>query len=69
MFFKVHKETQASGSRGSLRDLIMRNTWEIVDTGICPALTIWLTRNWTPTELIARAIELENLGVTSVVPE
>ena len=33
------------------------------------ALTIWLTRNWTPTELIARAIELENLKVTSVVPQ
>jgi len=23
------------------------------------ALTIWLTRNWTPTELIAKAVELE----------
>lgn len=23
------------------------------------ALTIWLTRNWTPTELIAKAIEAE----------
>ncbi|MEH2533105.1 hypothetical protein V1277_000511 [Bradyrhizobium sp. AZCC 1588] len=32
------------------------------------ALTIWLTRNWTSTELIARAIELENLTATSVVP-
>jgi len=33
------------------------------------ALIIWLTRNWTPTELIARAIELENLTATSVVPQ
>src|SRR5215470_845936 len=33
------------------------------------ALTIWLTRNWTPTELIARAIELENRTATSAVPQ
>ena len=33
------------------------------------ALTIWLTRNWTPTELIARAIELENARATSTVPQ
>jgi hypothetical protein len=32
------------------------------------ALTIWLTRNWAPTELIARAIELESPTATSVVP-
>src|SRR3977135_2188839 len=32
------------------------------------ALTIWLTRNWTPTELTARAIELENPMATSAVP-
>jgi hypothetical protein len=33
------------------------------------ALTIWLTRNWTPTELIAGAIEVENPTATSVVPQ
>ena len=31
------------------------------------ALTIWLTRNWTPTELIARAVELENQRAVSAV--
>ncbi|WP_156795646.1 hypothetical protein [Bradyrhizobium icense] len=31
------------------------------------ALTIWLTRYWTSTELIARAVELENLTATSVM--
>jgi hypothetical protein len=31
------------------------------------ALMIWLTRNWTPTELIARAVELENLTATSAM--
>jgi hypothetical protein len=30
------------------------------------ALTIWLTRNWTPTELIARAVELENRRAAAV---
>jgi hypothetical protein len=29
------------------------------------ALTIWLTRNWTPAELIAKAVELE-IPVTTV---
>ena len=33
------------------------------------ALTIWLTRNWTPTELITRAIELQNPMATSAVPQ
>jgi hypothetical protein len=33
------------------------------------ALTIWLTRNWTPSELIARAVELEGPTATSVVPQ
>jgi hypothetical protein len=33
------------------------------------ALTIWLTRNWMPTELIATAIELENPMATSVMRE
>lgn len=32
------------------------------------ALTIWLTRNWAPPELIAKAIELENLKQTSAAP-
>ena len=32
------------------------------------ALTIWLTRNWTPTELIANAVELEVPVATSTVP-
>jgi hypothetical protein len=32
------------------------------------ALTIWLTRNWTPTELIAKAVELEVPIATSTVP-
>jgi hypothetical protein len=32
------------------------------------ALTIWPTCNWTPTELIARAVELENRTATSTVP-
>jgi hypothetical protein len=32
------------------------------------ALTIWLTRNWTPTELIARAVELET-GISSATPQ
>jgi hypothetical protein len=32
------------------------------------ALIIWLTRNWTPTEMVAKAIELENLTADSVVP-
>jgi hypothetical protein len=31
------------------------------------ALTIWLTRNWTPAELIARAVELENRRAASAV--
>jgi hypothetical protein len=33
------------------------------------ALTIWLTRNWTPTELIARGVELENQMANSAVPQ
>jgi hypothetical protein len=33
------------------------------------ALLIWLTRNWTPTELIAKAIELENPSASSAVPQ
>jgi hypothetical protein len=33
------------------------------------AMIIWLTRNWTPTELIARAIELEYPMPTSAVPQ
>ena len=32
------------------------------------ALTIWLTRNWTPTELISKAIEVENLKTSSPAP-
>jgi hypothetical protein len=32
------------------------------------ALTVWLTRNWTPTELIAKAIELEAPIATSTAP-
>ena len=32
------------------------------------ALTIWLTRNWTPTELIAKAIELEAPLGNSTIP-
>jgi hypothetical protein len=32
------------------------------------ALTIWLTRNWTPTELIAKAVELEMPIATSPSP-
>jgi hypothetical protein len=33
------------------------------------ALIIWLTRNWTPTELIARAVELEGLTAASAAPQ
>jgi hypothetical protein len=33
------------------------------------ALTIWLTRNWTPTELIAKAIELDAPRTASAVPK
>jgi hypothetical protein len=33
------------------------------------ALIIWLTRNWTPAELIARSIELEYPTATSAVPQ
>src|SRR5258708_8836943 len=33
------------------------------------ALIIWLTRNWTPTELIAGAIELETPMATSAAPQ
>lgn len=32
------------------------------------ALTIWLTRNWTLTELIAKAVELEAPKATSTIP-
>src|SRR5262249_32609896 len=32
------------------------------------ALTIWLTRNWTPTELIAKAAELEVPIAASTAP-
>jgi hypothetical protein len=32
------------------------------------ALTIWLTRNWTLTELIAKAVELEAPMATSTIP-
>ena len=32
------------------------------------ALTIWLTRNWTQTELIAKAVELEVPIAASTVP-
>jgi hypothetical protein len=32
------------------------------------ALTIWLTRNWTLTELIAKAVELEAPVATSTIP-
>jgi hypothetical protein len=32
------------------------------------ALIIWLTRNWTPTELVAKAVELEKLTPTSALP-
>jgi hypothetical protein len=32
------------------------------------ALTIWLTRNWTPTELIAKAIELDTPMAASAAP-
>jgi hypothetical protein len=33
------------------------------------ALIIWLSRNWTPTELIAKAVELEGLTATSAAPQ
>jgi hypothetical protein len=33
------------------------------------ALTIWLARNWTPTELIAKAIELDAPRAASAVPK
>jgi hypothetical protein len=33
------------------------------------ALTIWLTRNWTPAELIAKATELESLRETSAASQ
>jgi hypothetical protein len=45
-----------------LRD---RSYWHLSGT----ALTIWLTRNWTPAELIAGAIEAESPAATSVVPQ
>jgi hypothetical protein len=32
------------------------------------ALTIWLTRNWTLTELIAKAAELETPKASSTIP-
>ena len=32
------------------------------------ALTIWLTRNWTQAELIAKAVELEVPIAASTVP-
>jgi hypothetical protein len=32
------------------------------------ALTIWLTRNWTLTELIAKAVELETPKASSTIP-
>jgi hypothetical protein len=32
------------------------------------ALTIWLTRNWTPTELIAKAVELDTPMAASAAP-
>lgn len=33
------------------------------------ALTIWLTRNWTSAELIARAVELESPMANSALPQ
>jgi len=49
--------------RGTLRDRRMLS-WHL--SGM--ALTVWLTRNWTPTELIAKAVELETPITASIVP-
>jgi hypothetical protein len=69
-FFKGDTQARALGSHGSLHALTNaehlsdHRYWHLSGA----ALTIWLTRNWAPTELIARAIELESPTATSVVP-
>jgi len=52
-----------SYNAGHLRDRRMLS-WHL--SGM--ALTVWLTRNWTPTELIAKAVELETPITASIVP-
>jgi|SRR5450755_2606826 len=52
-------------SSHNVRHLSDRRYWHLSGA----ALTIWLTRNWTPTELIASAIELEKPRAASAVPQ